>query len=78
MLLSHDSASAGTLAGPAEMTRLANAFGPHRRRRRRTRVHAKAQFRLTGNHGRIADDAARLEMATYVQMVRERAVAAQD
>jgi len=60
------------LARAAHVTRSASAFGPHGRRRRRTGVHPKAQLRLTGNHGRIADDAARLEIGETKELTERR------
>ena len=60
------------LARAAHVTRSASAFGPHGRRRRRTGVHPKAQLRLTGNPGRIADDAARLEIGETKELTERR------
>ena len=47
------------------MRRSASAFGLHRRRPTRTRVHAKAELRPIGNDGRSADDTPRLEIGEW-------------
>ena len=55
-------ATAPGVCSPSQLRRSASAFGLHRRRRRLTRVHAKAELRPIGNDGRSANDTPRLEI----------------
>ena len=61
-LLRQDSGSAGALAGPAQVTDRQAPSGSHRRRRRRTRAHTKAQLRADRQPRPDRDDATRLEI----------------